>query len=127
MTPRSRPWTPGRLLVCSPPNHPLLDPGGDSIINQFPSGERGPAEGGNERWQAWDIGKHSPAGADEREREHERERQRRFIWRAAGAEGNGPVCSHLGAEAGGNAEYYAVESLGGSVPACTWALGPFIS
>lgn len=44
--------------------HPPLSPGEDSIINQFTSCERDPAEGGNEQWQTKDIGKHFPASAD---------------------------------------------------------------
>lgn len=47
----SRPcsWTSGRMLVgVLPLPHPPPDSGDDSIINQFTSCERDPAEGGNE-------------------------------------------------------------------------------
>lgn len=40
-----------------PPHLPPFSEG-DSIINQFTSGERHPAEDGDEQWQMKDIGKH---------------------------------------------------------------------
>lgn len=76
------------LVYPLPP--PPLHSGDDSIINQFTGFERDPAEGGNEQWQAKDIGKPFPASAD-----GGREHERRFIWPAAGAEGRAHLHLHL--------------------------------